>query len=83
MGRSKAIAGQYIVLQPGQYLDISQEQGKYLDNAWEHFSFDLHFDLLVVALEISNLIHSKACNYYLWYRVLHFNNHSKYYYINC
>ena len=38
----------YIVLQPGQYLDISQEDGF-------HPSFDMHFDLLFVVIETSNL----------------------------
>ena len=41
--RSMAIAG--------QYLDIAQEGGF-------HLSFDMHFDLLVVAIETSNLISS-------------------------
>ena len=62
----------YIALQPGQYLDI----------VWNIFPLTyVHFDLWVIASETFNLIYSKACNFYLRYRVLHSNNHSKCYYI--
>ena len=66
----------YIALQPGQYLDITWKSHL-------HLSFDLHFDLLIVAIETSNFIYSKACRFYLWYWVLCSNNHSKCYYTHC
>ena len=51
MGRSKALAEQYILHYPAaqailQYL--AWERGQYLVIAWQdgfHLSFDLHFDL--------------------------------------
>ena len=40
-------------------------------------------DQSVVSIEASSLLYSKPSNFYLWYRVLCSNNHSKCYYFQC
>ena len=62
MGRSKASAGKYIL-----YFPATRAISRYCLRKW---FLDPHFNLQDTAKETTN-IYSKACNFYLWYGVLH------------
>ena len=78
MGRSKTIAGQYIL-----YCPATREISWYCPGMWHSPILWPKLWSAGAAIETSNLLYSKACNFYMWYWVLYSNNHFKCYFIPC